>query len=231
MIYGELGIMPITVDIQARTLNFWCKLIENNNLKLSALIYKTIYALKCNGQIRSNWLNNIQNLVNSLGFSGVWQSQYCNNIKWLKKALRQKLNDQYIQKWLALNNTTSSSGNNYRLFKNDFERSHYLDLIPENMYKCLLRFRTRNHRLPVECGRWVGIPLQDRKCSFCDCDIGDEYHYLLICPRYNEQRRYLIKPLYYRRPNILKYNDLMNSRNKTELRNLCRFIAIILKER
>ena len=80
MIYGELGIMPITVDIQARTLDFWCKLIENNNLKLSALVYKTIYALTCNGQIRSNWLNNIQNLVNSLGFSGVWQSQYCNII-------------------------------------------------------------------------------------------------------------------------------------------------------
>ena len=120
---------------------------------------------------------------------------------------------------------------NYRLFKTDFERSHYLDFIPENMYKCLLRFRTRNHRLPVECGRWKGIPLQDRKCSFCDCDIGDEYHYLLICPHYNEQRRYLMKPFYYRRPNILKYNDLMNSRNKTEMRNLCRFIAIILKER
>lgn len=230
MIYGELGITPIAIDIQARALNFWCKLTEyNDNPKLSADIYKTVYAMHCNGQIKSDWLNSIQNLLNSLGFSGVWQAQKCNNINWLKKALKLKLKDQYIQKWSSLNNTVSSSGTNYRLFKTEFERSHYFELIPESMSKRLFRFRTRNHRLPIECGRWTGIPLQDRKCPFCVSDIGDEYHYLLTCIHFSEQRKQFIKPFYCRKPNILKYNDLMNSKNKRELQNLCNFIAIIMR--
>ena len=30
IIYGGLGIVPITVEIQSRVLNFWCNLTEDN---------------------------------------------------------------------------------------------------------------------------------------------------------------------------------------------------------
>ena len=29
MIYGELGILPLTVEIQSKALSFWRKLIDN----------------------------------------------------------------------------------------------------------------------------------------------------------------------------------------------------------
>ena len=49
MIYGELGILPITVDINFRLINFWCKIIDNllnDNMgqqKLSTLTYTLLY--------------------------------------------------------------------------------------------------------------------------------------------------------------------------------------------
>ena len=46
MIYGELGIMPLSIDIQTRTISFWSKLTDTDDLnKLSSLLYKIIYGM------------------------------------------------------------------------------------------------------------------------------------------------------------------------------------------
>ena len=84
-------------------------------------MYLAIHTLHKTDRLKSDWLRNIETLLCSLGFSGIWQSQYCDNYNWLRLALKQKLKDLYIQKWF-----TSSSGCNFRLFKINFERSKYL---------------------------------------------------------------------------------------------------------
>ena len=48
MIYGELGIFPITIEIQHCALSFWCKLISDSRetlvtQKLSTYIYSFIF--------------------------------------------------------------------------------------------------------------------------------------------------------------------------------------------
>ena len=92
MIYGELGIMPISVDIQNRVLSYWTKLVEDKNyLKLSSQMYLAIHTLHKTDHLKSDWLQNTETLLCSLGFSGIWQSQYCDNFNWLKLALKQKL--------------------------------------------------------------------------------------------------------------------------------------------
>jgi hypothetical protein len=48
---------------------------------------------------------------------------------------------------------TSSKGANYKLFKGELKFENYLDIL-EDKDKTLCRFRTTNHRLPVEVGRW-----------------------------------------------------------------------------
>ena len=93
----------------------------------------------------------------------------------------------------------------------------------------LCRFRTGNHRLPVETGRWANISLAERKCTLCDQDIGDEYHYLFICPYFANDRKEYLKSYYYKRPNILKFNELMSSRNRQTLIKLSKFVDIIMK--
>ena len=78
-------------------------------------------------KINSEWLSNVEKCLNELGFSGIWQSKSCHNMIWLKKALKQNLSDQYIQKWLSLNGAASSSSSNYKLFKVNFVKVSILD--------------------------------------------------------------------------------------------------------
>ena len=57
MIYGELGIMPLNIDIQTRIISFWSKLIENDNpIKLSITMYTIIYELSNRNRINVNGL-------------------------------------------------------------------------------------------------------------------------------------------------------------------------------
>ena len=91
-----------------------------------------------------------------------------------------KLKDLFLQKWRSNIHITSNS-NFYKMFKINFQQSEYLKLLPTSLCRKLISFRTRNHKLPVETGRWRSIALNERKCPLCQSDIGDEYHYLLAC--------------------------------------------------
>ena len=230
MIYGELGIMPLSVEVQTRLISFWSKIIDNsNNEKLSTEIYKIIHTLHSENKIKSLWIDNIKQVLCSLGFSGVWYSQSFLNSKWLVKAVNQKIKDQFIQNWTANIELTSNS-NIYRIFKTQFERSQYIFQLSQPLCKIYMRFRTRNHKLPVETGRWKGMQLFERKCTLCDSDLGDEYHYLLVCDHLKEERQKYIKSYYYNRPNTLKFKQLMNVTDIKDLRNLCYLIDSIIKK-
>ena len=87
MIYGELGMKPITLDIQARVISFWSKLVSDEDHKLSTLIYKITHEMH---KIKSTYIDNVQQ------FSGIWQSQSLPNPKWFNLAISQKLHDQFI---------------------------------------------------------------------------------------------------------------------------------------
>ena len=53
--------------------------------------------------------------------------------------------------------------------------------------------------------------MNERICHFCNSDLGDEYHYLLACSKFNRERKQYLKPYYYKRPNVLKYHEIINS--------------------
>ena len=74
-----------------------------------------------------------------------------------------------------------------------------------------------------------GIAVHERLCTFCNDDIGDEFHFLLVCKQFHESRTKYIKSYYYRHPNILKFEQLMNATNLRELKRLCIFINLIMK--
>ena len=78
--------------------------------------------------------------------------------------------------------------------------------------------------------RWQNVEISDRKCHLCDKqDVGDEMHYLLICPYFSEERKKFVKRYYFARPNTLKFKQLLNTKNIQDLRNLCLFVEILMK--
>ena len=107
MIYGQIGVWPLTVDIQTRVVSFWSKLIATDlseHYKLSSIIYNVIYALHDTTGFKSQWLDNVKSLIYSLGFAGVRYLQGFSNINWFVKACNQKLNEILFYPRLARKN-------------------------------------------------------------------------------------------------------------------------------
>ena len=123
----------------------------------------------------------------------------------------------------------SSKGRSYKLFKENLECEPYLKILSKSSYIPLIKFRTANHKLPVEIGRWENIPHAERKCTLCNKnDIGDEFHYLLVCPYFATERTRLLKTYFFQRPNILKFKNLLVCTNKIILANVSKFVRLIM---
>ena len=138
--------------------------------------------------------------------------------------------DQFRQKWKSdIDNSPKALC--YRLFKENLEFEEYLDLLSDKDKITFCRFRTGNHRLPIETGRWQGTERRNCFCELCNCeDIGDEFHYILKCRALLDERKNCLKPYYLRRVNVLKFGTLFQSKNIHLLKNLCKFIRKINSE-
>jgi hypothetical protein len=64
---------------------------------------------------------------------------------------------------------------------------------------------------------------------FSKNEIGDEFHYLFTCDNINNQRKLYLQEKFRNRPNSLIFKEIMTSKNKYDLKKLCRFAAIINK--
>ena len=162
------------------------------------------------------------------GYGNVWNNQFNVNPKWISLSFKQKMKDQYMQQWTH-NLSKSSSGNNYKLIKDSYEMNTYFKYLPNYYCKILTAFRTGNHRLPIEVGRWHSIPVPQRTCQLCNLTIGDEFHYTLECKHFENQRKQFIKKYYYNHPNTIKFYQIFNTNNKTDMLNLSKFLNVIMK--
>ena len=146
--------------------------------------------------------------MNNCGFSGLWlnQSLPC-SIEVFKQSVKIRLGDQFIQKW---HETISQGGKCtiYRIIKTSFGFENYLNVLPDLLRKYFTKFRCRNHRLPIEAGARSQVLRDMRMCQFCEIDIGDEFHYLLCCPTFKEERKNFINSKYYRRPSTFYLYEL-----------------------
>jgi hypothetical protein len=72
---------------------------------------------------------------------------------------------------------------NYRIHKDNLVFENYLNILNDKDILTLSKFRTTNHKLPFENGRWKNIARENRICPLCNNgEIGDEFHYLFKCP-------------------------------------------------
>ena len=228
MVYGETGTFPLRVDTEPRIISYWTKLIDYNTNRLSNMMYNILYTLYELRRCKSKWLTTIKTLITKNGFGNIWMNPNDFPRKWFQSSFKQKIKDQYIQEWNSLV-SISSSGVNYKIFKNQFGLNNYFLKLNNKQCRILTAFRTRNHKLPVETGRWNNTPLSERICHLCQTEVGDEFHFVLKCNFFNDQRTRYIKPYYRNRPNVCKMSELLNHPDQTVLQNLTSFVEIIMK--
>ena len=137
--------------------------------------------------------------------------------------------DQYKQEWLA-SVTSSGKCRAYHLFKREPEFEKCLKSLPQSDALELFKFRTANHKLPIETGRWDGTTLENRKCNLCEHEvIGSERHYLLECDYFSQPRNKYLSDIGYSN-NEYSYINLMKSTSQTLLRKIARFAKVIMQK-
>ena len=231
-VYGELGRTTCIIKRYVPIIKYWFKILYSGNTKYIKLVYNMMLVdLESNPTI-TNWASLIRHLLLSMGFNEVWLQQGVGNYNIFIALCKQRLSDNFIQNWHS-RIEDSSRAIFYRSFAT-FQFQPYLDKV--NISKYLYAFsklRMSSHRLEVESGRWVRpnrTPLDERKCFFCNV-LEDEYHFVLECSVYLELRKKYISKYFWKRPNMFKFIDLINSSNTSCIRKLCTFIFQAFKLR
>ena len=229
MVYGETGVYPLKIDIETRMIQFWSKTIQiTPNTLLSDVYYSMydIYQRVDRNQTVFNWYKHVKDILIKCGLINIWNNHFSPNPNWLKLSVKQKLKDLFVNSWFS--DIENNHGlMTYKLFKKKFGFENYLIKIPRALMHYLLKFRTNNHRLPIERGRWANTDLRDRICDLCLENIGDEYRYLFECKTFSEERKSLIPVKYTINHNVIKFDSLLNSSSTQKLLRLCKFIKVV----
>ena len=117
---------------------------------------------------------------------------------------------------------------NYKMFKKILNPQLNILKLPEQLRIPLVKFRCRNHKLPIELGIYRKIERNKRLCKYC-LELGDEFHYLFQCKIFEHERALYLKNYYRKNPSSLKFDQLMNTSGKS-LINLSIFVRIIIKK-
>ena len=135
--------------------------MTGKEFKLASIMFKHLLDLY-NMDIKIfTWLKYVQLTLNQCGFGNIRTDPFSVNGKWLSKAVKLRLKDQYIQEWKTEVMNTDKCFN-YRLYKVDFSFENYLVQMFPRHRNVVCKFRTLNHKLPIETGRYTNVPRHQR---------------------------------------------------------------------
>ena len=75
MLYGELGIHPLSVSIKSRMIGFWQHMINGKQDKISNRLYSILLAIHNRGFFHCKWLMYIKCILTDSGKEHVWLNQ------------------------------------------------------------------------------------------------------------------------------------------------------------
>ncbi len=226
MIYGQLGLTPLSCLIKKRLVSYWLKLVTGNRDKLAYRLYEILLSESNADNNNSKWIELVKNTLNSIGFSQVWINQNY-QISTSITSIHKRLED-ITQQQIEEQARQSNKGKNYIILKEEWRQEKYFNILDYSKTITLFHFRTANHRLPIETGRFSNIEYKNRTCQECREDIGDEYHYLMKCPVFDIERKKYLTAHYRKHPNMIKYIQLMTCDNVSVLNKICTFMNIIM---
>jgi hypothetical protein len=228
-LYGEIGRFPMKIQRKLIMIKYWLKLVKSNNM-LTKSIYEILKRDADNNITYGgmNWAFQIKNILEESGLGYLWQNQNLYETDFL--FIKQRIIDIFKQTWYSnINNSRRLA--TYSVYKHDLVFEKYLDAIKINKYRIALsKFRLSSHDLAIETGRYTNIRIEDRKCNQCNL-IEDEYHFLLVCPKYRHLRQNFFKPFYRHWPNLYKLESLMTSTSRKTIENLSKYIYHAFKLR
>lgn len=114
-----------------------------------------------------------------------------------------QLMSNYDSSWVnAINKNYITNAPNklksYSSFKSVFEMENYIMCMNKMKRRQFTKLRISSHHLAIETGRYTRpiTPRNERFCKSCTLQaLGDEFHFMLICPKFDVQRNAMFQSL------------------------------------
>ncbi len=193
---GELGWANWKTKQTVEVVRMWLRL---SNMDYTRLTYK-IFKHNCTKAIKcklKNWEKRIMDLFDINGLSFLKDIGECDTKAMFKesKDILFSLDSRnwYDDLWDDKDLPNGNKMRTYRTYKSELSVSSYVSLnVPQYKKKIFSMLRCGCLPLEIEKGRHCKpypIPLDQRKCKMCQSDfIEDEYHFVMCCNLYNDQR-------------------------------------------
>ena len=190
MIYGELGRYPLAIVSAARCIQYWFRLLKQDDSRYSKMAYLCLLGMHERG--KTNWVTHVKSLLCECGFGLVWLFGGVADEKQFLREFKNRLKGNFGQRWLT-HLQESSRFELYHSFKDIIGRELYLDNIHVSVYRtAIARFRLGVSPFNSHRHRY-SKSLDKRMCPFCVGIVEDEIHVILDCTTYDDIRARYIK--------------------------------------
>ena len=180
----------------------------------------------------SKWIKKVREILDICDLNENWRCQNVSDISYdaFKKRCKSKLRNWYKNSWLR-DVSKSKKCFLYKEFKTELSFETYLLKLKYPYRDALIKFRTSNHRLPIEVGRHNNIVRSERICPHCNTqDIGDEFHYFSVCPIFFSTRMKFFPKMCLPNSSVKRFCDILASNCVTTIARTAKFANVILKK-
>lgn len=229
IVYGELGRFPIEIEIKTRMVSFWSRLLEPPGIDKWSTTFCNISCEHTeHGYITYGWSTEIRNILNECGLGGLWYDPLALKTPQLKTLIRQRLRDQFLQKWWN-DIETDDRCNFYKIIKTEFGNEVFLKKLVN--FDSLCKFRSGCSIVPLARKRLYSQEIRENTCTLCNqTTFLDEIHYICTCPYFTEIRMELYPSINENLPRefqIVKIKNIFATKSKIKLQKLVRFCTHI----
>ena len=202
-LYGESGRVPLLCSAAVSYLKYWHRMV---NMKEGTLLSN---AYDHNSKNVTPWFKGVKRLLELINVPIELATKI--NCSTLVKMLVCKCKIDFIEGWKSelFDDKRKQHGNKlrmYRMFKDYFEVEPYLQTCINQKHRMSLsRLRLSCHKLQIEIQRYSKTYIEPEKriCKMCNLDMcEDELHFLIQCPKYEDERSSLLKCVYDVSPNV-----------------------------
>ena len=164
-------------------IKYWFHLLKNrgNDLIGNTIVESLNVALSSN---QHSWFTSATYLLRLAGINiGAMNTIEKAEQNRISSTLTNKLKQEYERIFFQSIRASEKLNTVYAKVKTSYKIKDYLNEIRYYKYRsAIAKMRISAHTMPIETGRWKGIPREERTCLICDSkEAGDEAHYLARC--------------------------------------------------
>ena len=227
---AELGLLPYKYYVLFKIIKYWLRIVNEKPFLLYAS-YNMLLKVKGN-----TWCKTVRRGLENLGFGNVWAAQGTDNQQAFYSTLLKRFKDTHTQDFDCIARKSPRLTLLHQLSTDPCSLSPYLRNGSHRTAQ-ITKIRLSSHSLRIETGRWQKpqpIPREERFCELCLLrQIEDEYHFIMVCPLYETQRRKHLPEKFIKYRTEYNFINLLKSENSLHCNKLSTFIkeALLIRKR